>query len=83
MQECKLLLCPVAFALEISGIRFGIATSTRIPMITRTTSSSVNENAFKAFPLNLYGDKNFQFIDAEDSYRLGYIQSEFFNLIYL
>jgi len=43
-------------------------------MITRTTSNSVNEKAFKAFPLNLYGDKNFQFIDAEDSYRLGYIQ---------
>lgn len=31
MQECKLLLCPVAFALEINGIKFGIATSTRIP----------------------------------------------------
>ena len=31
MQKCKLLLCPVAFALEINGIKFGIATSTRIP----------------------------------------------------
>lgn len=50
MQECKLLLCPVAFALEINGIKFGIATSTRIPMITRTTSNSVNEKALNAFP---------------------------------
>lgn len=59
MQECKLLLCPVAFALEISGIRFGIATSTRIPMITRTTSNSVNEKALNAFPLKVFRFRTF------------------------
>ena len=59
MQECKLLLCPVAFALEINGIKFGIATSTKIPMITRTTSNSVNEKAFKALPLKEFRFRTF------------------------
>ena len=59
MQECKLLLCPVAFALEINGIKFGIATSTRIPMITRTTSNSVNENALKVLSLKALRFKSF------------------------
>jgi hypothetical protein len=59
MQECKLLLCPVAFALEINGIKFGIATSTRIPMITRTTSNSVNEKALNAFPLKVFRFRTF------------------------
>ena len=59
MQECKLLLCPVAFALEINGIKFGIATSTRIPMITRTTSNSVNEKALKVLSLKALRFKAF------------------------
>lgn len=59
MQECKLLLCPVAFALEINGIKFGIATSTRIPMITRTTSNSVNEKALKVLSLKALRIKAF------------------------
>ena len=36
-----------------------IATSTRIPMITRTTSSSVNEKALKAFPLKVFQLRTF------------------------
>lgn len=59
MQESKLLLRPVAFALEINGIKFGIATSTRIPMITRTTSNSVNEKALKVLSLKALRFKAF------------------------
>ncbi len=36
-----------------------IATSTRIPMITRTTSSSVNEKALNAFPLKVFRFRTF------------------------
>jgi hypothetical protein len=45
MQEGKLLLRLRALALEIKGIRFGRATSTRMPMIFRTTKSSGSEKA--------------------------------------
>ena len=50
-------IASVALALEIKGIRFGRATSTRMPMITRTTRSSGREKARMSVFINWFFKK--------------------------